>query len=119
MSYLLVSATFDAHLPDVSLLRASTAAEAIRLARSSYQPHLILQDLRLPDQPGIEVIRELNREITSGILDVVLVTADKMTTDLIKARALGVREVIFKPFDIMQLVALVATVLTARASTTM
>lgn len=106
VNYLLVEAAFEMHLPAVALLRAATAAEAVRVARERH-PSLMLLDLRLPDRPGLEVVRELDREICSGALSVVVVTADRMTADLVKARALGVREVLFKPIDIERFVGLV------------
>jgi CheY-like chemotaxis protein len=107
VNYLLVAAALEMHLPAVTLLRAATAAEAVRVARER-RPSLMLLDLRLPDRPGLEVVRELDREICAGALSVVVVTADRMGADLVKARALGVRDIVFKPIDIERFVGLVA-----------
>ncbi len=115
MSFLLVAAIFEAHLPQAALLRAASAAEGIRLARA-FEPDLVLLDLRLPDRSGLEVIRELNREISSGAFDVLVVTADKATSDAIKARALGARDVLIKPIHIGQFLAAVVNALTHRAA---
>lgn len=97
----------------VALLRAPTASDAIRLARS-FEPDLMLLDLRLPDRSGLEVIRELNREISSGSFQVVVVTADKIATDHVKARALGVRDVLYKPIHVGQFLATVIDALANR-----
>lgn len=107
VNYLLVAAALEMHLPAVTLLRAATAAEAVRVARER-RPSLMLLDLRLPDRSGLEVVRELNREICAGALSVVVVTADRMGADIVRAQALGVREVVFKPIDIERFVGLVA-----------
>ncbi len=115
MSYLLVAAIFEAQLPRVAVLRAATAAEGIRLARA-FEPDLLLLDLRLPDQPGLEVIRELNREIATGAFALLVVTADKTTSDVVKARALGAREVLFKPIHIEQFLGAVTSALRHQAA---
>lgn len=115
MSFLLVAAIFEAQLPRVAVLRAPTAAEGIRLARA-FEPDLMLLDLRLPDQPGLEVIRELNREIASGAFSVLVVTADKTTSDVVKARALGAREILFKPIHIEQFLGAVVSALDHQAA---
>lgn len=113
VSYLLVAAVLQAHLPNVALLRASTAAEGVQLARS-YKPDVILLDLHLPDRPGLEVIRELNSEISSGVFDVLVVTADKLGADQIKARALGALDVLLKPIHVNQFRDLLAATLARR-----
>lgn len=116
VSYLLVAAIFEAHLPAVTLQRAGTAAEAIRLARA-FKPNLMLLDLRLPDRSGLEVIRELNLEISSGAIDVLVVTANKTTTEAVKARALGAVDVLIKPIHLGQFLDAIMSILANRAST--
>lgn len=113
MSYLLVGAVLQAHLPLVALHRASTGAEAVRLARS-FEPDLVLLDLRLPDRSGLEVIRELNPEISAGTFDVLVVTADKITPNEVKARALGARDVLYKPIHVGQFLEAVTACLVSR-----
>lgn len=117
MSYELVVATLGALLPLVHVHRATTVAEAVSLARK-LDPHLVLLDMHLPDTYGLEFIRECSREIGAGAFDVVIVTADLLGPDAAKARALGACSVIFKPIDIVRLVAAVTNALTRRAPTT-
>ncbi|NRF70704.1 response regulator [Aquincola sp. S2] len=87
--------------PHLTLLRAATGAEGVRLAREQH-PDLVLLDMHLPDTSGLEVIRELNREIAAGAFRIVLLTADRISADVIKALSLGAYEYWAKPINIPQ-----------------
>lgn len=115
VSYELVLAFFSVLLPLVNLRRASTVAEAVSTTRK-FAPGVVLLDLRLPDDSGLEFIREFSREIGADAFDVVVVTADMLGPDVAKARALGARSVIFKPIDLGQLAAAVTNNLARRAA---
>ena len=76
--------TAIAAYPGVTLLKAGTGAEGIRLARAE-RPDLVLLDMHLPDVGGLEVVRALSEEATSGKLQVVLLTGDSVSMDILKA----------------------------------
>jgi DNA-binding response OmpR family regulator len=88
-------------MPGLQLIRAGTGAEGVRLARAE-RPDLVLLDMHLPDFDGLEVVRELNVEIADG-LKVVILTADRFSTDVVKAMSLGAREHWVKPVDVQRL----------------
>jgi DNA-binding response OmpR family regulator len=84
--------------PEVQLIRAATGHEGVRLARSE-RPDFVLLDMHLPDISGLEVVRILNEDIAEGRLRVTILTADKLTMDVIKAMSLGAFEYMVKPVD--------------------
>lgn len=86
-----------ADLPGVTLLKATTGAEGVRLAKA-HAPDLVLLDMNLPDINGLQVVRDLNVEIAAG-LKVVLLTALDFSTEVVKAMSLGAREYWVKPVD--------------------
>lgn len=101
LSALIVEAQLAATLPRVKLIKASTGTEGVRLARTEH-PDLLLLDMHLPDLGGLEVVRELTLEIAQG-LRVVLLTADQLSMDILKAMSLGAHEYWVKPLSEAQL----------------
>lgn len=91
------------NLPGITLVKATTGAEGVRLVRSEH-PDLVLLDMHLPDFGGLEVVRELMIEISGG-LKVALLTADNLSMDIIKAMSLGAYEYWVKPVDRAHLLA--------------
>ncbi|HJV95479.1 MAG TPA: response regulator [Albitalea sp.] len=87
------------YYPGITLIQASTGREGIRLAREQH-PDLVLLDMHLPDIGGLEVVRELNEEIANGRLRVTLLTADTLSTDIVKAMSLGAQDYWLKPIKI-------------------
>jgi DNA-binding response OmpR family regulator len=81
---------------------ATTGAEALRLARK-LRPDLILLDLMLPGESGIEVcerIRERDREVV-----IVMVTAKDAEDDKVRGFEVGADDYVTKPFGMKELVA--------------
>lgn len=63
----------------------------------SWSPDVLLLDIRLPDQSGIEILQELKEK---GInTQVVMLTADDAIETAIKAMKLGAADYITKPFN--------------------
>ena len=69
-------------------------------------PDVILLDLRLPDQPGLEVYRAI-REIDARI-PVIFITVTRSADAAIEAMHRGAFDYLFKPFDIRRLQSVVA-----------
>ena len=95
----LFEAIVETHYPGIELIHACTAAAGISAVRAQ-RPDLVLLDMWLPDSSGADVVRELNFEISTGGLQVVLLTAAHMSPDVIKALALGAVECWSKPMDL-------------------
>jgi two-component system nitrogen regulation response regulator GlnG len=79
---------------------AQTAAEGIERIRSEF-PDLVLLDLRLPDQSGLEVYRQI-REIDARI-PVIFITLAKSADAAIEAMKEGAFDYLFKPLDLQDL----------------
>jgi CheY-like chemotaxis protein len=88
--------------PGVTLVKAQTGMEGIKLARDE-RPDLVLLDMHLPDIGGLEVVRALNEEIASGKLRVTLLTADTLSMDIVKAMSLGAYDYWLKPISMAKL----------------
>jgi CheY-like chemotaxis protein len=88
--------------PGVTLVKAQTGMEGIKLARQE-RPDLVLLDMHLPDIGGLEVVRALNEEIASGKLRITLLTADTLSMDIVKAMSLGAYDYWLKPISMTKL----------------
>jgi two-component system, OmpR family, alkaline phosphatase synthesis response regulator PhoP len=90
-----------------TVLRASTAADAMAQARAS-TPALVVLDLGLPDRDGFDVTRELRRFTD---VPIVMLTARGEESDRIVGLELGADDYVVKPFSPKELVARVRAVL--------
>src|ERR1700674_2052228 len=79
---------------------ACTGAEGIERV-SAGPPEVILLDLRLPDQSGLEVYQQI-RKIDARI-PVIFVTLAKTADAAIEAMKQGAYDYLFKPLDLHQL----------------
>src|SRR5215467_6168303 len=79
-------------------LEAKSGSEVLRIVPVE-EPDLLLIDLRMPDQDGIQILKRLSaQEISVG--NVILMTAYGTSTSTIEAMHLGAYDYITKPFDI-------------------
>ncbi len=81
---------------------AKTGAEALE-AIAKDLPDLVMMDVKLPDQDGLGVLRQLKRE--HGELEVIVMTAFGGSSTAIKAMEHGAYDYVTKPFDIDDLLA--------------
>jgi DNA-binding response OmpR family regulator len=82
--------------------QATTGAEALRMARK-LRPDLILLDVMLPGESGIEVcerIRERDEDVV-----IVMVTAKDAEEDKVRGFEVGADDYVTKPFSMKELVA--------------
>ncbi len=91
-----------AMIPGITLLKATSGREGARMALAE-KPDLILLDMHLPDIGGLEVVRILNEELSEQRLCAILVTADTLSMDVVKAMSLGASEYWLKPLTVQQL----------------
>jgi two-component system, cell cycle response regulator DivK len=99
--------------PGVRLLLATTGSDGVHMVRSE-RPDFVLLDMHLPDISGLEVVRQLNADISARGLRVVILTADNLSMDIIKAMSLGAWEYWVKPLDARVLGAGLRRALTGR-----
>jgi PleD family two-component response regulator len=96
----MLGAYFEAQGYDV--VTASWGKDAIQLCQDSV-PDLIIQDIRLPDIDGYEVVRELRRGTRTSKVPIIFLTEKKERSDKIEGLKLGAVDYITKPFDMQEL----------------
>ena len=82
--------------------QATTGAEALRMARK-LRPDLILLDIMLPGESGIEVCERI-RERDQGVM-IVMITAKDAEEDKVRGFEAGADDYVTKPFGMKELVA--------------
>ncbi len=87
---------------------APTGQEGLTRARTN-PPDVILLDMRLPDQSGLEVYHQLRE--TDARIPVIFVTSTKTADTAIEAMKLGAFDYLFKPLDLRQVRRIVAEAL--------
>lgn len=74
-------------------------------------PDLVLLDIMLPDEDGIEILKKIRRTSETRLLPVIMVTAKTTELDLVKGLEDGADDYIKKPFSVMELISRVKAVL--------
>lgn len=88
-------------------LGGEQALEMMRIAR----PHLVILDIMMPLMSGMDVLRQMRSELEIADIPVILMTSKRQETDVNAGFALGVVDYIIKPFNLKDLVAQVAGVI--------
>ena len=63
------------------------------------RPALILLDLKLPRVGGLEVLRRIREDPKTRMIPIVILTASKEETDVVRAYSLGANGYVHKPVD--------------------
>ena len=66
-------------------------------------PDLVLLDIMLPDEDGLEILRKLRQVPETRRVPVIMVTAKTTEIDKVKGLDMGADDYITKPFGIMEL----------------
>lgn len=74
-------------------------------------PALILLDIMLPDEDGLEVVRKVRSNPETRKVPIILVTAKTTEIDKVKGLDIGADDYITKPFGVMELISRVKAVL--------
>jgi DNA-binding response OmpR family regulator len=101
-------------------LPAPSASDALRLCHYN-QPDLLLLDLRLPDAPGLDVLREIRSSLgATGRYDpqlpVIVVSGRTTEADRVRGFAEGADDYLGKPFHYPELTARIHCLLRRRDS---
>lgn len=96
----------DAHRPEkiggFEVLSCPSGQAALDQVQA-FAPDLILLDVMLPQMDGIELVRQLGDLVDLQQIPVVFLTGHLQPERLQELRQLGVRQVLNKPFDPLQL----------------
>src|SRR5262249_4756135 len=93
------------HAPEVTLLTASAAAEGLEMV-SERHPDVVILDLNLPDQPGLELFRQIHQR--DARIPVIFITGHGTTDSAIEAMKLGAYDSLLKPLELAPLRDMVA-----------
>ncbi len=91
-------------------IEAADATEAKRLI-SSDRPNLILLDIMMPGQSGLDLVRELRSKDATRELPIILLTARGSEHDKIRGLDVGADDYITKPFSPGELAARIKSLL--------
>ena len=89
---------------DFEVLAADDSEEGCKLAVTEC-PDVILMDLEMPDADGWEVVRRLKKDVQTGHIPIIGMSAHALDNEREKAIASGCDEFDAKPIDFASLVA--------------
>jgi DNA-binding NarL/FixJ family response regulator len=89
---------------------AENGHEALKLV-DSHQPHLIITDVTMPQMDGYELVRQVRQKPALRLLPVIFLTARTETRDRIRGYQLGGDVYLAKPFELVELGAVVRNLL--------
>ena len=95
------------------VVEATSGAEALEVFQRE-GPDLVLLDIMMPDMDGYEVCRRLKEKQASDFVPIIMVTALTETDSLVRGLAEGADEYVTKPFDAVELMARVGSMLRIR-----
>jgi PAS domain S-box-containing protein len=96
------------------IIKATSGDEALAKLASN-EIDLILLDVMMPGMDGFEVTRRIRQDKKNKLMPIILVTALKETEDRIQGIKAGCDDYISKPFDKMELLARVQSLLKVKA----
>lgn len=92
------------------VLTATDGGEGLRQARTK-RPDVVISDVMMPKVDGLELATALKGDPATEDLPVILLSARAQAADVQKGLEVGVEEYVTKPFDPLELVDLVNSVL--------
>ncbi len=101
--YTLKSTGFDA--------RGLTDGKELFAALETETPDLIILDVMLPGESGVEILRKLRTEKKTRYIPIIMATAKGAEYDKISSLDLGADDYLVKPFGMMEMVARIKAVL--------
>lgn len=100
-----------------ALKNSGYRSEGFECARDFYKkleerlPDLVLLDVMLPDEDGLEIVGKLRRRPETKKIPIIMVTAKSTEIDKVKGLDVGADDYLTKPFGVMELIARVKAVL--------
>lgn len=95
----LMQRLLEMELQDCQIQFAGNGMEGLASAQS-WQPDIILMDLRMPRMDGFEAIAALRNDPTTAEIPIIAISAWANLKNEERALALGANQCIVKPFDL-------------------
>ncbi len=92
------------------VVRAADGFEGLERARA-IRPDIVVLDVMMPRMTGYEVAKALREDEDTAHIPIIFVTARAQSTDVERGMELGVDDYVTKPFDPLDLIARVNTLL--------
>ncbi len=92
-------------------IRDFSNAKDLYYAMKEKGPDLIIMDIILPDENGLEVLRKLRESLETRLMPIILVSAKNTELDKVKGLDMGADDYITKPFGIMEMISRVKALL--------
>ncbi len=86
-------------------------AEQLYSAIDKSMPDLILLDIMLPGEDGLDILRQLKSQSTTEYIPVIMITAKTSEYDKVIGLDMGADDYITKPFGVMELISRVKALL--------
>jgi len=80
-------------------------------AIQSKLPELVLLDIMLPGEDGLEILRQIRESVRTKKLPVIMLTAKNSEYDKVRGLDMGADDYVAKPFGVMELISRVNAVL--------
>lgn len=100
-----------------ALKNSAYQVEGFECARDFYKklderlPDLVLLDVMLPDEDGLEIVGKLRKRPETKKMPIIMVTAKTSELDKVKGLDVGADDYLTKPFGVMELIARVRAIL--------
>lgn len=110
----------DANISEIESIALSNSghiSESFENARSFYdkmsvsRPDLIILDIMLPDEDGLEILRKIRAKSDTKRIPVILISAKSTEIDKVRGLEMGADDYLTKPFGVMELIARVKALL--------
>ena len=85
------------------VVRAADGAEGLERARE-VRPDIVVLDVMMPRMTGYEVAKALREDHNTAHIPIIFVTARAQSSDVEKGMELGVEDYVTKPFDPLELI---------------
>ena len=101
----------------IALKNSSYTVEAFEFAKAFYRrleehlPDLVLLDVMLPDEDGLDILKKLRSRDDTKKLPILMVTAKSTELDKVRGLDMGADDYLTKPFGVMELVSRVKALL--------
>ena len=101
----------------IALTNSGYTVEAFELAKTFYRrleertPDLVLLDIMLPDEDGLDILKKLRNRGDTKKLPILMVTAKSTELDKVRGLDMGADDYLTKPFGVMELVSRVKALL--------
>ena len=101
----------------IALQNSGYTVESFELAKTFYRrldertPDLILLDVMLPDEDGLDILKKIRTRGDTKKLPVLMVTAKSTEIDKVRGLDMGADDYLTKPFGVMELVSRIKALL--------